>query len=525
MISVSKKMYGLSVIALIAVWKISTCYGQGAPWTLEDQDIIFRKLKKAAGGDIHKEYKELYPDYQYVAETPINALKMLRLGFHDCLTYSDDLASDEINGCDGCLNPDGMGIDMKKTYGGKGSRNGPNVEVTNNNGLTFTADILEEIYTNPSYPKGAPVMDKSMKEKGYSRADLWAFGSLVAVKVGIDNNNYACQGGQVARKKVKGGRICGHIRDGESDCEIQWPRMPKFKTGRKDCTSPPGAAKPWYASRHEIHPRPHGNGPETVDFYRNNFGLEAKEAIALNSGAHAFADFHSQISQFRYAWARKQETLFNNQLVRHIALRPQYFTQCQYGEEWKMLYYGDSEGKPGNTSWLVGQGYFTPNKGPFSWFHLYNRCQASNDVAAINDGNNDPVLDRIEGDTPPECIENLEPGQSCKPECVEYRRNDETALSSDVGFYLKFQVSKEGRPMGCDGFTEDWVKGNDRITSRITCPKEDYAPEGVPLYQLVDQQADDQNEFMKAYIDAHEKMINNGYNANDLMDAPLDDWV
>ena len=165
-------MHGLAIISLIALWRISVCYGQGAPWTLEDQDIIFKKLRKAAAGKVHQEYLELYPDYKYVKETPITALKMLRLGFHDCLTYSDDLTADEINGCDGCLNPDGMGINMEKAYGGKGSKNGPDVEVTNNNGLTFTADILEEIYTNPAYPGGTPVMDKSMKGKGYSRADL-----------------------------------------------------------------------------------------------------------------------------------------------------------------------------------------------------------------------------------------------------------------------------------------------------------------------------------------------------------------
>ena len=34
---------------------------------------------------------------------------------------------------------------------------------------------------------------------------------------------------------------------------------------------------------------------------------------------------------------------------------------------------GDSEGNPGNTSWGVGQGRFTKNKGPFHWFHLYDR--------------------------------------------------------------------------------------------------------------------------------------------------------
>ena len=84
-------------------------------------------------------------------------------------------------------------------------------------------------------------------------------------------------------------------------CQIDWKaKMPVFKTGRKDCTPAPNAAKPWHASKHEIHPDPHGNGPITVDFYRDNFGLTAKEAIALNSGGHSVGTFHEWISKFRY---------------------------------------------------------------------------------------------------------------------------------------------------------------------------------------------------------------------------------
>ena len=67
-------------------------------------------------------------------------------------------------------------------------------------------------------------------------------------------------------------------------------------------------------------------------------------------------------------------------------------------------------------------------------------------------------------------------------------------------------------------------KGQERITKRVKCEKEDYAPEGVPLYQLVEEQADDQAVFFEAYIDAHEKMIENGYKDADLVDAPSDEW-
>ena len=356
---------------------IQTCFGKGAPWSSEDQDIIFQKVKFVVlnRNKVLNQYVSLHPGYTYMSKAKTDPMKFLRLGFHDCLTYSDDLVEGEINGCDGCLNPTGMNINYNEVYGGKNSYNGPNVNTTDNNGLTTTADILEEVYTNPDYPfQGPPSLDMSMKDKGMSRADLWAFASLIVLPLGVRNNNYACQGAEIAKKNVKaGGRVCGHVREHDPECEIEWPRIPKFKTGRSDCIASPDAEKPWHASRHEVHPRPHGNGPETVDFYRDNFALNAKEAIALNLGAHSFATFNDDLSQFRYDWTRKQTGLFNNQMVRHVALKPQYFTECEYDQDWKMLWYGDSEGKEANTTWGVGQGKYTKNKGPFQWFHLYNR--------------------------------------------------------------------------------------------------------------------------------------------------------
>ena len=120
----------------------------------------------------------------------------MRLAFHDCLTYNN-VQNGEINGCDGCLNPTGMNEDLFEKYG-EHQRNAPNnlTFFTNNNGLTATADVLEEIFTNPNFPrhKSIPKSDTSMKDSGKSRADLWAFAAMVAVKFGIDNNNKACKG-------------------------------------------------------------------------------------------------------------------------------------------------------------------------------------------------------------------------------------------------------------------------------------------------------------------------------------------
>ena len=113
----------------------------------------------------------------------------------------------------------------------------------------------------------------------------------------------------------------------------------------------------------------------------------------------------------------------------------------------------------------------------------------------------------------------------CQPDCVKPKRNDETALSSDVGLYMKFNVTPEGRPTGCEGLDEAWLNGHSVFTGKVTCPKEDYAPEGIPLHQLVESMADDQQLFMEVYIAAHEKMIANGYDETDLEQAPSDKWV
>ena len=83
---------------------------------------------------------------------------------------------------------------LKKYNTDEKIRNGPDVTETDNNGLMWTADVLEEIYTNPDFPSGAPKLEVSMKESGKSRADLWAFAGLLAVYIGIEENNLACNG-------------------------------------------------------------------------------------------------------------------------------------------------------------------------------------------------------------------------------------------------------------------------------------------------------------------------------------------
>ena len=54
---------------------------------------------------VYKEYMKLHPEKEK-PDWPVsllNAAKILRLGFHDCLTTEDGNG-----GCNGCLNPTGM---------------------------------------------------------------------------------------------------------------------------------------------------------------------------------------------------------------------------------------------------------------------------------------------------------------------------------------------------------------------------------------------------------------------------------
>ncbi len=64
-----------------------------------------------------------------------------------------------------------------------------------NNGLQWTVEVLEQMYTDPEYPREiAPALPVFLKESGKSRADLWALGSILAVEYAIETNNMVCDG-------------------------------------------------------------------------------------------------------------------------------------------------------------------------------------------------------------------------------------------------------------------------------------------------------------------------------------------
>ena len=139
-----------------------------------------------------KEYLKIHPELGLSSwpepKSLPNAAKMLRLGFHGCLKFSDGTG-----GCNGCLNNQHLGLEQRQNCSlGADNSMLPNSVKTDNSGLELTADILEEIFTNPDFPPAAAKLAESLAQSGKSRADLWNFAQAVAVERGINNNIELC---------------------------------------------------------------------------------------------------------------------------------------------------------------------------------------------------------------------------------------------------------------------------------------------------------------------------------------------
>ena len=208
---------------------------------------------------------------------------------------------DGSGGCDGCMNWEGVGV----RFANPKKWEYQNVGKTNNNGLEWTVDVLEHVYTNPQFPKYmAPYLPVSLKDSGKSRADLWAFAALVAVEYGVETNNMVCDGTYNNNPQKQ----C-HEDLGKESCKVDFHVKLTFKTGRKDCTE--FGDKPYKATKEESHPNAVGNGKMTLDFFKNDFGFSGRETVAI-FGAHTFGRMYFDHSLFRYTWTSQGTRMFNN---------------------------------------------------------------------------------------------------------------------------------------------------------------------------------------------------------------------
>ena len=81
------------------------------------------------------------------------------------------------------------------------------------------------------------------------------------------------------------------------------------------------------SNQKEVHPSVDFVGQETADWFADNFGLTAKESIAL-LGAHTLGNLDPRNSMFKYFWTRNDDAFLNNRYYKGLVGNPSYLQQC-----------------------------------------------------------------------------------------------------------------------------------------------------------------------------------------------------
>ena len=76
-----------------------------------------------------------------------------------------------------------------------------------------------------------------------------------------------------------------------------------------------------------------------------------------------------------------------------------------------------------------------------------------------------------------------------------------------------------GRPSGCDCFSKAQRAPNWANSRVVDCPKQNYAPEGEPLYQIIEEYADNQDLWYQDFLTALDKMSMNGNDPTQLTEG------
>jgi len=496
----------------------------GAPWTPKEIRYVREKLNQALG--MAKGWIKQLNTMKDVSWHDIpSTAKIIRLAFHACMPYTDGSG-----GCDGCVHWDGVGSRVPRKSLRKFKL--PSMGVTNNNALGYTVELLEEIYTNPDFPQGSPQLETSLQNCGKSRADLWAFAGIVAVERAIELTNLACA--DPSNKKIKRRKQC--VRNaGDPSCFIDYDTRPlTFMTGRRDCVK--HKEKPFMSVNEDRQPDPHDNGRKTVEYFRDNFGLQAKETVAL-MGVHTYGRKHFSHSLFRYTWTNRNDRLFTNDYFKNMVLKREWFYPSD-GDE--CVERGDAWGQKPAARWVAHAFADTVDGTPVMW--IQEKLICAEDCSQVT-----PLK-------PSKCCTDLPVGAKCRPDnargqgssmpeadddtnsgCEAFSSaigNDEAMLNSDMGLYYDFETRDGGIPYGCANLENfnltmfrkgyKYQRSGSHSTKKwradAKCSLNAYAePAGsTPLYQIVEEFAENQQSWIDNFIPAYEKMLANGYQPGEL---------
>jgi len=502
---------------------------KGGPWTAEEHDVVRAKVleminpltRTARYGHVKSSFME------NVMENNPTENRLLRLAFHDCVRYEDGTG-----GCDGCLNWKHMGFRYKNFFklrfpiaDRKPKKYYDVVRTGDNNGLAELAFYLEKIYTEVDWPSNAPVLSTSLKSSGKSRADLWAFAANVALERSIERANYACDHDYTTRQQIT-------LLEGRDKCDIKLTRPIKFYTGRVDCIPDPSAELPYIAVKEEVQPSPFGSGDEVLAYMKENFGMTARHTTALMAVHSAANNPPLNIAGMKYTWFGNG--YLSSFYYKLIANRPIYHRnfhgaerQTGFKEAGKSIpALGDVEGKPlALTNWRVHCSpiWNTTDGGPCFVRPTIPECSEDNpesskllsDCSEGFDANGNRILKNkphCSGTTFTE--DGVQIGGSSAGRKHSCQFNLQFGLPYELGLYNKMTYDPVTlRPKGCPGLDiarNEFIKRPTYGTPVMHCNRNDNAPEGEPVYKIVEEFADDHDAWAKDFLDGWDQMTTNG---------------
>jgi len=493
---------------------------------------------------------------------------LMRLAFHDCIPYTDGSG-----GCDGCMNWEGMYSETPNPNKKADQYKFDPVNATDNKGLDRIAEKLELIYTSLDWPFQDPSLDVSLYQSGKSRADLWQLAGLVALEQALERANRACDLDYHARQQVT-------LLESRDACEFKLTKPLKFLTGRKDCISDDPEGRAFVTTKHENHPKLFGDGNHIIDYGRNMFKVDAEHWMALQA-IHGAT--HAAKIGLKYTWFGPG--YISNMYFKMIANHPKYsfwkggdlaFTTCitSQGEEEDSVArcadipiqdyaFGDKEGNPtAQTGWRASCMYLwnTDEGGPCvlrpTSIDAFDNPAAGTNIKACVDYvdelgechfNNKKICENawcdennIVHDGPLVDV-NPEPIGPWTEEDKRNRHvgwNNQFAFPWEIGFYYNFTVGGVGqRAIGCSGLDEDfgtvsdpkWPYRNNNspiwASRAMQCGLNDYAPEGKPVHEIIEELASDNEHFAKVFLDGWHQMSINGYTDEELVDGPQNAWM
>ena len=95
------------------------------------------------------------------------------------------------------------------------------------------------------------------------------------------------------------------------------------------------------ASKKEFHPSPYANGPETLKFFKDQFGFTNERDVVALMGAHTLGKLTQNNAFFKYFWSRGEHSYFNNQYYKTIVDKTDYAIQCMKEGDAGFAYIGN----------------------------------------------------------------------------------------------------------------------------------------------------------------------------------------